>query len=132
MMTSPVRGAAQYRNTQVTSSTPLELVVLLYDGALRSMTAAEDAMAKRDIRSRQAAINRAQAIVAELQNTLDLERGGAIAAELDRLYTWVLSRLTTAIVEQDPRPIVQARRVLETLSDAWRTIAAAPQPEAAT
>jgi flagellar protein FliS len=132
MMMTSTRGAEQYRNTQVKSSTPLELVVLLYDGALRSMTAAHEAMVKKDIRARQAAINRAQAIVAELQNTLDLERGGAVAAELDRLYTWVLSRLTAAIVEQDPKPIEQARRVFETLSDAWRTIASGPRPEAAT
>jgi flagellar protein FliS len=131
MMTTHARGAEQYRSTQVRSSTPLELTVLLYDGALRSMTLAHDAMQRKDIPARQAALGRAQAIVAELQNTLHLERGGAVAAELDRLYTWVLAQLTTAILEQDARPIEQARRVFETLADAWRTIAAAPQPQAA-
>jgi flagellar protein FliS len=131
MMTTHARGAEQYRSTQVRSSTPLELIVLLYDGALRSMTLAHDAMQRKDIPARQAELNRAQAIVAELQNTLDLERGGAVAAELDRLYTWVLSQLTTAILEQDARPIEQARRVFETLADAWRTVAAGPQPQTA-
>jgi flagellar protein FliS len=131
MMTTHARGAEQYRSTQVRSSTPLELIVLLYDGALRSMTLAHDAMQRKDIPARQAELNRAQAIVAELQNTLDLERGGAVAAELDRLYTWVLSQLTTAILEQDARHIEQARRVFETLADAWRTVAAAPQPQPA-
>ena len=70
------------------------------------------------------------AIIAELQNTLDLERGGAIAAELDGIYTYMLSRLLDAIVQQDAQPIDEVRRMLETLRDAWQQIAAQPPPPA--
>jgi len=96
---------------------------MLYDAALRSAEAARDAMARKDLQARRAAISRMMAIVAELQNTLDLERGGKIAEDLDNLYNWVTSRLLDAVVQQSARPIDDTVRVLEPLRDAWQTIA---------
>lgn len=125
-MTRSALGAAHYLTTQVQSSTPLERVVLLYDGALRFMAVAHDAITRRDIPARRDAISRAIAIVGELKNTLDMERGGEIARSLDRLYAYVLDRLLDVTLRQDPRALEQARRVLETLRDAWRTIATQP------
>jgi flagellar protein FliS len=125
-MVASTRAAQQYKQTQVRSSSPLELVVLLYDGALSAMTAAADAMARGDIPARKAALAKALAIIAELQNTLDLQQGGEIAAELDRLYVWITSQLVDAAVRQDAAPIHSARRVLETLSEAWHQIAQHP------
>jgi flagellar protein FliS len=127
-MTVPSRAANQYFRTQVQSSSPVELVVMLYDQALRSTAAAREAMARRDIPARRAAISRAMAIVSELQNTLDMERGGAIAQELDRLYDWITSRLLDATLKQDATPIDEVVRVLETLRDAWSTLAKPPTP----
>src|SRR5262245_1087148 len=122
-MMHPAKVADQYLRTQVRSSAPLELVVMLYDAALRSTATARDAMLTRDIPARRVALSKAMAIVSELQGALDMERGGTIAAELDRLYTWINSRLLDAIVNQDAKPIEEARRVLETLRGAWQQIA---------
>ena len=58
------------------------------------------------------------AIIAELQNTLDLERGGKIATDLDSLYDWVTSRLLDATVQQNVRPIDDVVRVLEPFATA--------------
>ena len=127
----PAAGGAQsYLKTQVEASTPLERVAMLYRAAVQATGAARDAMARRDLPARRAAMNRAMAIVAELQNTLDVERGGQIAAELDRLYTYVLSRLLAAVTEQDPAPLDDARAILGTLADAWQQIASAPPADA--
>ena len=125
-MIAPSRAAQQYFRTQVQSSSPVELVVMLYDQALRSGTDAREAMARRDIPARRAAVSRVMAIVSELQNTLDLERGGAVAQELDRLYDWVTSRLLDATMKQDAKPIDEVIGVLETLREAWSTIARQP------
>ena len=125
-MMHPASVADQYLRTQVRSSAPLELVVLLYDAALRSTATAREAMVKQDIRTRKAALSKAMAIVNELQSVLDLDRGGSIAEDLDRLYTWINSRLLDAVVKQDAEPIDEARRVLETLRGAWHTIATTP------
>ncbi len=119
-------AADRYLQTRIQSSRPLELVVVLYDGALQALAAAQEALVKRDIPARRVAMDRALAIVAELQNTLDMEQGREIAAELDRLYTWITERLVDATVKQDPAPVGEVRRVLEVLRDAWRQIAVAP------
>lgn len=125
-MMHPATAADQYFRTQVRSSAPLELVVLLYDAALRSTATAREAMLRNDIPARKTALSKAMAIVNELQSVLDMERGGSIAGELDRLYTWITSRLVDAVVKQDARPLEDVRRVLETLRDAWHTIATTP------
>ena len=119
-------AASQYLGIQVESSTPLERVVLLYDAAVRWVGTARDAMDRKDIPTRREAVSRAMAIVGELQQSLDMDRGGATAAELDRLYTWMTEQLTDAVIRQDARPLADVERHLVTLGDAWRTIASQP------
>jgi flagellar protein FliS len=113
-------GARNYFRTQVESASPMELVVLLYDGGVRAADAAHEAMVSGNIPARRAAMSKLMAIIAELQNTLDVTKGGRIADELDSLYTYMLSQLLKAISEQDARPIDEVRRLLTTLADAWR------------
>jgi flagellar protein FliS len=117
------RGTAFYRQVDVQSRTPLELVVMLYDGALRFMNDAKLAISRRDIAARREAISRALAIISELQSTLDLDSGGPIAESLDKLYQFVIERLMDASFKQDVRPIEEALRVVSTLRDGWAAIA---------
>lgn len=126
------RAAQHYMQTQVRSSSPLELVVMLYDGILRQTAAAVDAMARKDIRARREAISKSLAIISELQSTLNMDQGGDIAVQLDRLYSWMTESLMQATMQQDPRPIQDVRRILETLRDGWQQAAVAkPVPESA-
>jgi flagellar protein FliS len=125
------RGVDSYRQTQVQSRTPLELVVMLYDGALQSLSTARDAIVRRDIPARRDAIGRALAIISELQSTLNLEAGGAVSVSLDELYGYSSRRLLDAAAQNDVKPLDEIRRVLEILRDAWQTIAAAPAAPAA-
>jgi flagellar secretion chaperone FliS len=122
-MLTQARASNQYLATQVRSSSPLELVVLLYDAAVRNAVIAKEAMASKDIPTRKAAVSKLMAIVGELKSTLDMERGGAIAQQLDDIYGWALSRLIDATIKRDAAPIEEVRKVLETLRDGWRTIA---------
>ena len=123
-LTTPARSAHRFISTETRASAPFDLVVLLSDAALQSAATARDAILKGDLRTRRAAISRMLAIVAELQNTLDIEHGGKIAEDLDRLYAWVTSRLIDATIQQTVRPIDDAVRVLEPLRNAWQSIAA--------
>ena len=121
------KGLDSYRQTQVTSRTPLELVVMLYDGMLGHLSVARDAIERKDIRARRDAMARALAILNELQNTLNVEGGGDIAAALDDLYTYATRRLMQAVVDNDVAPVDEVRRLLDGLRDSWRTIASQPQ-----
>ncbi|MBI2186010.1 MAG: flagellar export chaperone FliS [Acidobacteria bacterium] len=125
-------GADAYRRIEAQSRSPVELVVMLYDGALRFVAEARRAVARRDIAARGAAIDRTLAIIAQLQNTLDLECGGPIAQELDRLYAYINSRLLDVTLRQETGALDEVQKVLTTLRDGWAQIAGpspgAPQP----
>jgi flagellar protein FliS len=117
------QAASAYRQTEVQSRTPLELVVMMYDGALRFMAQARDAIERKDIHARQKAVSRALTIISELQSTLDMEKGGIISEKLDSLYVYINGRLIDASSKQDARPIEEATRLLTTLRDSWAEIA---------
>lgn len=123
------RAAQHYMQTQVRSSSPLELVVMLYDGAIKATGAAIEATAQGDIRARREAVSKALAIIGELQGTLNLEQGGEVAERLDALYTWMTDGIVAATVKQDPQPLHDVRRILDTLRDGWQQIATKPAPE---
>ena len=118
------RGLSTYRQTQVQSRTPLELVVMLYDGALKFLHLTREAAERRDLPARRDASSRALAIVSELQSTLNMAEGGEIAERLDALYGYVNMRILDAARENSVTPLDDAIRVLETLRESWVSIAA--------
>lgn len=117
------RVAAAYRQTEVQSRTPLELVVMLYDGGLKFLHQAREAITRGDIAARRDASARALAIVSELQNTLNLEQGGDVARQLDELYVYVNGRILQAAIDNSVGPIDDASRVLSMLRESWAAIA---------
>ena len=104
---------------------------MLYDGALRFLGEARAAMDRGDTRGRGEALGRALSIVAELQNTLDVGGGGTIAQELDRLYTYVNTRLLDVTAKQDVTAFDDVQKVLTTLRDGWAQIATTVPPPGA-
>jgi flagellar protein FliS len=115
-------GADVYRRLHVESRTPLELVVLLYDGALARVTDARAAMDRGDLPAYRNAIGRALGIIAELQNTLNLSSGGDIARSLDSLYSFVSAALLDASAQANATPLDGVETVLTNLRDAWDEI----------
>ena len=118
------RGLTTYRQTQVQSRTPLELVVMLYDGALKFLHQAREAIERGDIAGRRDASSRAITIISELQSTLNMEQGGEIAQRLDELYIYVNGRIIAAAADNSVGPIDDATRVLNVLRESWVAIAA--------
>jgi flagellar secretion chaperone FliS len=112
-----------YRQVHVQSRSPLELVVMLYDGALVNLAEARAAAVRGDVQKRGASISKALAIICSLQETLNLAEGGTVAAELDRLYTYASQRLLDATAHQDVSAIGEVHKLLTCLRDAWHQIA---------
>ena len=101
---------------------------MLYDGALRFVAEAQAAVARNDIRGRVQAVTRALAIIAELQNTLKIKEGGAVAEELDRLYSYIMMRLLDVSLKRDTGALDEVRKLLLPVREAWAQTAAAPAP----
>jgi flagellar protein FliS len=120
-----------YRKVEAQSRSPLELVVMLYDGALASLTEARQAAARGEVRKQGAAVSKALAIICSLQETLNLEEGGTVAAELDRIYHYASRRLLDVTVSKDLKALNEVHKLLTCLRDAWHQIASQPAEAAA-
>jgi flagellar protein FliS len=116
---------AAYQNTQdmnVLSASPMELVRMLYSGAIAAVRAARENLERGEIRERSRQITKACSIIEELAISLDKERGGKVAQDLAALYVYMHQRLIQANVEQQKAPLVEVQKLLETLLEAWRQI----------
>jgi flagellar protein FliS len=102
----------------------MELIVMLYDGALRFTAEARDAIARNDVRARTDATRRALDIVVELQNTLNVSEGGDIGRELDRLYTYISARMLE-VTRGDAAAADEIHKLLTMLRDGFAQAATA-------
>lgn len=124
------RGIDAYRRVEQDTRSPLELVVMLYDGAIRFVDEARGAADRNDVAGRVRAVARALAIVTELQNTLRVDEGGDVAKELDRLYAYMTTRLLDVNVKKDRKALDEVHQLLSTVRDGWAQIGR-PTPAAA-
>jgi flagellar protein FliS len=123
MQAYPARAAQAYLQTHVQSRSPLELVVMLYDGLLRFLGDAGSAIDAGDLPAKRDGISKALAVVSELQSTLNMEQGGTVAVSLDALYTYLNGRLLDATMQNDRAPLDESARLLRPLREAWAEIA---------
>ena len=112
-----------YQEMEATGSSGVQLVVMLYDGAIRFLNDASNSVRQKDLQGKIVAVDRALAIIGELQGTLRMEEGGEIAKSLDSLYTYMTNRILDGSMKLDPRPFDEVVKLLTTLNSAWKTIA---------
>jgi flagellar protein FliS len=112
-----------YQQVEINTSNQLQLVVMLYDGALRFNHQAKTAIKNRDLIRKAQSMDRLLAIIGELQNTLKTDEGGEIAFQLDRLYSYMIERILEASAELDCRPLEEVHKLLNILNSAWTEIA---------
>lgn len=115
-------GIQQYQQTHILTSSGVQLVVVLYDGAIQSMQLAREAILANNQVDKARFLRRAVNVVTELSNVLDMERGGEIAVSLRRLYDYVLAELMQANLHHQADRLNGPIRCLTTLREAWQTI----------
>ncbi|OQW35770.1 MAG: hypothetical protein A4E19_16100 [Nitrospira sp. SG-bin1] len=114
----------QYQQTQVMTSSRVQIVVLLYDAAIQSIELARAGIESNNPKDKGRFLGRAISIIGELNSVLDFEQGGEIARSLHRLYDYMLGELVTANARNDARHLEGPLRCLTTLREGWREIAA--------
>lgn len=117
---APSQKARQaYQANQVVDQDPMELIVMLYDGLLGFLKRAAVAVEEQNTPEASECFRRATDIVGELQAVLDMEAGGEIAANLDRIYTYSRRRIVEGHVNLEPEPAREIVELLAPLRDAW-------------
>lgn len=130
MATLAATTSDAYKQQSILTAPPGRLVVMLYDGCVRFLFQSAYAMREGNRKVSLERLRRAEAIIDELRITLDHDKGGEIAANLDALYGFSRSHLLKAWSEQDADKIDEVSRLMGELRDAWAQIAAG-EPAAA-
>ncbi len=118
-----------YQKNNISTASQGRLVVLLYEGAIKHLNSARNLLGENaklkpnQIEQFGIHIQKAQAIITELQVSLDMEKGGEIAKNLMSLYLYFNEELLSANINQNKEKIDSVIKMLSDLADAWRTIA---------
>ncbi len=119
-----------YRQTRVKTASQGQIIVMLYDEALRRIDQAHSALDEGphsyDVVNN--AIGKAQDIVTELMASLDFEQGGELAENLFSLYSFFNRQLREANVKKSKQPLETLRPLMADLRDAWQRIASTGRP----
>ena len=120
--------AHTYRQFSVQGATPLGLVVMLYDGAIAALQRAVTAIEAHDIQKKCTHLNRAQAIIAQLEGTLNMELGGEVAQTLKAFYLYARGQATKANIENSPAILRSLIEKFATVREAWHQAEHEPPP----
>lgn len=109
---------------QAVAADPHRLIQMLMEGGLTRLAQARGAMERNETALKGELISKAIGIVGGLRQGLDLEKGGEIAANLDRLYDYMTRRLMDANVQNDPAILEEVSGLLREVKEGWDFIAA--------
>ncbi|WP_039042117.1 flagellar export chaperone FliS [Sporosarcina sp. ZBG7A] len=111
---------ATYQNNTVTTSTPGELTLMLYNGCLKFIQQAKKATDAGDIAEKNTAIQKAQAIISELMITLDASF--PVAKDMLVLYEFANSRLIEGNIKNDTKLFDEASDIIKEFRDTWKQV----------
>jgi flagellar protein FliS len=112
----------EYLRGAVLSATSEQLVLMLYDGAIRFARKARRALERKDFETSCEALLRAQRIVQELQSGLRREVDPGLCEQMSSLYAFIIDRLIKANMKRETVPIDEALRVLEHQRETWQML----------
>lgn len=119
---NPTMARRFYEENAVTTASPLKLVVLLYDGAIRFFRLAERAFAEGDSVLARMHMAKAERIVLELLGSLNVEEGGEIAENLFALYRFILRECARTDEKNYAVTLPAILRILSGLREAWKEL----------
>jgi len=125
------KGAQAYFSTHIATTDQGQLLLMLYDGALKFLAQAREKMLARDMAGKGMLISRAIDIVNELASSLNMEKGGTLAENLNNLYFLCTTRLLQANAKLDVGQLDSVVGILSGLRSAYAQIVNTPEAQAA-
>jgi flagellar protein FliS len=109
----------QYKTHEIQTSSPEEILILLYDGAIRFLRIAKKGLEEKNIEKTHNNLIKAQRIISEFMLSLDMEIGGEVAKNLYNLYDYLHYRLVEANLKKDPEMVDEVLEHLRSLKQTW-------------
>ena len=117
---------AMYLENEVMTASPAKLVIMMYDGAINFLVGLDRLDWQKDIEKKGTLINKALAIIAELQGTLNMD-AAEVSTQLFSLYSFMQQRLIEAHINNDPTLVADVIELLRGLRQSWASISK-PEP----
>lgn len=114
------KGYGAYANNKITTASPADLVLMLYEGAIKFCNIAIVAIENREIEKAHKNIMKVQLIIQEFQITLDHRY--ATAKDFDEVYAYLLQRLQQANIKKDKEIMEEVLGHLRTMRDTWKEV----------
>ena len=115
-----------YQQHALDGASAVDLVVALYDGIIRFLYSAENAVDRKDERARRIAVKRALDIIIHLQARLRMDVGGKPAEVLSEFYASVLAEILQASQSASREKFLHSIECVRNVRDAWRQVAKDP------
>ena len=119
-MTTNTNAFNAYKQNSVTTASPGELTLMLYNGCLKFLNRAKLAIADKNIEERNHYIQRSQAIIGELMSTLNMDM--EISKQMLPLYEYMNRRLTEANIQNDSAIIEEVDGLVTEFRDTWKEV----------
>lgn len=126
------KAANAYFQTKVSTTDQGQLLLMLYDGALRYLAQARDKILAKDYAAKGVLISKVMDIINELSGSLNLEKGGSLATNLNNLYVLCTARLLQANLKMNIESLDSVVQILSGLRSAYAQIIETPEAKAAT
>ena len=122
------RGLGRYQDMKVHTASPAQIMIMLYDGAIRFTQQAKRKIQEKDFEAKGVLISKTQAIIDELMNSLDFSLAPELCSRLQQLYIYLNERLSNANVNMEADALDEVIELLGTLRDGWKmALASLPQ-----
>ena len=115
-------AATAYVEQEIRSADPVALIANVLEVAVRQAAAARNALAAKDWAAKGVAVDKLTRCIGTLQASLDMERGGDVAKNFDRVYSYLLARLLHAHSRNDDAAFAEIGKHLGELASAWRSV----------
>jgi len=122
-------GIQFYRRTNVVTADPGKLVIMCYEGAIDNLMIAKQKNAEKQYEEKSRHINKTKDIIDELMCSLDFEKGGLIARNLESLYNYMTRRILDADANRSMDAIDEVVGMLRDLLSAWEEVFNNPERE---
>ena len=117
------QATKSYEQANYFTADPLRLVLMCYEGAISHLRLARESYLAKDYETKGKALIKALDILHELNVTLDMQKGGEIAANLRSLYLFMIRALTEADLKRNMTVFEQVIQMLEELEGEWKMVA---------
>jgi len=107
---------------KIEGASPHQLVQMLMQGAIDNLASAKGSMERRDFDNKAKSLSKVIAIVTELKENLDIDKGAEIAENLNNIYDYILRLILSASMENKPELLVESAELMINLLGAWNTI----------